>query len=246
MKNKKDNELIIPEMEPLESIKIEAEPKKIQENKKVEKEPEPEKIKTNSTELLEVLNESIRKLNTMSQKANTLFKFTNISKTGFISKKYRIDMPKLLGNRLGRKIEKFDRYIFNRDSSSNYWKISIANALKVCLKYLKIVRSDLQKSIATKKPIFNDQHFATDGDIIINDNEKLDFIENSLKECKNIHDKIKSYNFLNKDYERDLNELFETLINGLERIKKYGFKRIIKGKSFSELTDRLDSIYRCI
>ena len=45
---------------------------------------------------------------------------------------------------------------------------------------------------------------------------------------------------------RDLDALFGSLIEGLQGIREYGFKRLKNFKSFSDLTIRLNQINRCL
>lgn len=251
-KDKKEttNELIIPEMESLEDIKI----KKTDDTKQEEKEKETTKVEnnisenksiTNSQELLNLLNKSIKTMEQLQQDCKVIYRDKSL--TGTIFDKYRFYMPILLDSRIGRKLSKFARFVFNTDKELSD-KFTIREALAICTKFLKILKNDTKKSIVKRRPIFNDQHFfATDNEgTIINDNPKLDFLDRCERECNNICDSIHQYKFLKYDYNRDLDALFGSLIEGLQSIREYGFKRLKNFKSFSDLTIRLNQINRCL
>lgn len=254
-KDKKEttNELIIPEMEPLEDIKIE----QTENIKKEDKEKEKETINvendisenksiTNSQELLNLLNKSIKTMEQLQQECKVIYRDKSLTGS-LIFDKYRFYMPILLDSRIGRRLSKFARFAFNTDKELSN-KFNIREALSICIKFLKILKQDTKKSIVKRIPIFNDQHFfATDNEgTIINDNPKLDFLDRCERECKDICDSIHQYKFLKYDYNRDLDALFGSLIEGLQGIKEYGFKRLKNFKSFSDLTIRLDQINRCL
>ena len=260
----KNDDLIIPEMEDINEIKskIKKDEKPIS-NDEVKENREEKKIviektnpdSTNTEDFMTYLHSSIQKMIDFKKDYKKIFKQASIGNVwGFMKGKYLISMPISKGH---------NRYLstilskISKISGADYM-LTMGGAINIVIQYLRYLEKKFSKLIEKKRPFLNNQNFAEDEyaneEVVkseenldtpqINDNERMNFLEDGINTAKEIRDGLLSFDLLDSYTINTIQEVMNSFANGMKKAKKYAMIRLKRGWSFSELTKKLDNISR--
>lgn len=244
---KKIKGLIIPDMEPIENIQIEK--PSVQQTEIVKDKPKEtetkneqpvvsEKTQTNTEELLSYYTDTIKTLKEIKFKFHRYFDKTHKSiKNRLLGRSLNVylDTPVKMTSNLWENI-------IGGTKATTGW-FSFETATQILVNYLSYYLTKFNKMTLKKIPFINDQHFALSyGNVIINDNERLTFLENTIKQVSEMRDTLCSYEYFDEKIPDVISDLFTQYIDGLSKSREKFIELTIKGKSFSELTKKLQEI----
>lgn len=222
---KYNDKIIIPEMENIDEVEVYT-PKNINEENKVSESTKQNDIVKEETKKVEEISNTKQLMNLID---NIIDEFGIIRNKGLqlfsYARKYKFTMPRMIGTK--------------QLSTRN---CTIMEASEIIINFMQSLRKKFDKKISKKQPFFNDQHFSELDGIIINNDNKLEFVDSVFEKIDTFREQFNEIEFFNDYYNRQIDILLTYYQRGLSKIKRTIFKKITKRKSFSYLTNRLMEI----
>jgi len=236
---KKNDDIIIPEFDDINSIEIEKEDDNVE---KAEEKQQTRKKETDtqSKEVSGLKGEEV--INSLGQLKNAVISI--LDHIGLSQN----NLDRIIGaiNEGTAELESLITSFFTGKRIKHYFgKGGVTNrTIKDGVLLINVINHQLKyytKLLKKNRPFVNNQNFATMGNVTIT-NKTLDRLEELFSAYNEIASKVNSYQWLNEKEHLKLARAMDNFESSIIAYKGFGFKVVMNGKSFSELTKRLAEV----